>query len=64
MLNKFSSSEFNSYIRRFQGKYDDVTYIDSQGRTAGQKIENYVKIFALTSQIQELKILFSEQLKE
>ena len=76
VLNKSPSYEFNSYIVRFQGKYEDVTNIDlddfmrdivmkyellfknGQGET---KSEKYVKIIFLTSQIQELRILFAKQ---
>ena len=79
VLKKSPSSEFNSYIGRFQGKYDDGTNIDLDEFMRdiimiykslvedGQwdtKSEKDVEILALTSQIQELKILFSEQLKE
>ena len=79
MLKKPPSSEFNSYIGRFQGKYDDVTNIDLddfirdivmkyeslvEDRQWDTKSEKDVEILALTSHIQEVKILFSEQLKE
>ena len=79
VLNKSPSSEFNSYIERFQEKYDDGKNIDLDDFIRdiimiyeslveyGQwdtKPEKYVEILALTSQIQELKILFDEQLKE
>ena len=78
VLKKSPGSEFNSYIGRFQKKYDDGTNIDLNDLMRkivmkyeslvedGQldiKSEKDVEILALDSQIQELKILFSEQLK-
>ena len=79
MLKKSPSSEFNNYIGNFQDKYDDGKNIDLDNFIRdiimkyeslvedGQwdtKSEKYVEILALTSQIQELKILFAEHLKE
>ena len=79
VLKKFPSSEFKSYIERFQEKYEDSTNIDLDNLICevvmkyesfvedGQwdtKSEKYVDILDLANQIQELKILFSEQLKE
>ena len=79
VLKKSPNSEFNSYIGHFQDKYNDSTNIDLddsmhnivmeyeslvEDRQWNTKSEKYVDILALTSQIQELKILFSEQLKE
>ena len=78
VLKKSPSSEFNGYIKRFQDKYDNGTNIDLDNFMRdiimkyeslvedGQwdtKSEKDVEILALTSQIQELKILFAEQLK-
>ena len=78
LLKKYPSSEFNSYIGRFQEKYDDGTNIDLYNFMRdiimkyeslvedGQwdsKYEKDVEILALTSQIQELMIIFAEQLK-
>ena len=75
-LKKPPSSEFNSYIGRFQDKYDNNTNIDLYDFMHntimiyeslvkdGQwdiKPEKDVKILALTSQIQELKILFAKK---
>ena len=79
VLKKPPSYEFNSFIGRFQNKYDDGTNIDLDNLMRkivmkceslvklGQwdtKSEKCVKILALTSQIQELNILFDEQLKQ
>ena len=79
VLKKSPSSEFNSYIKRFQDKYDDGTNIDLddfmcdivmkydslvEDRQWNIKSEKDVEILALTSQIQELKILFPEQIKD
>ena len=79
VLKKSPGSEFNSYIGSFQDKYDDGKIIDLENfmRDIIMKYESLVKygqwdtksekdveILALTSHIQELKILFSEQLKE
>ena len=79
VLKKPPGSECNSYIGSFQGKYDDSTniYLDNFMRDIimnyeslveyGQwdtESEKDVKILALTSQIQELKIIFDEQIKE
>ena len=76
VLKKSPSSEFNSHIGRFQDKYDDSTNIDLDEfmRDIVMKYEAIVKdwqwdtksekdveILALTSHIQELKILFSKQ---
>ena len=70
---KSPSSEFKSYIGRFQEKYDDGTNIDLENFMRGivmkyeslvedrqwdTKSEKDAKILALTIQIQELKILF------
>ena len=78
MLKKSPNYEFNSYIGRLQEKYDDGTniYLDDFMRNIIMKCESLVKdgpwdkkpekdveILALTIQIQELKILFAEQLK-
>ena len=78
MLKKSTSSEFNSYIEHFQDKYDDGTNIDLddfmhdivmkyeslvEDIQRNTKSEKDVKILALTSQIQELNILFYEHLK-
>ena len=78
VLNKYQSSEFNSCIGRFQDKYDDGTNIDLDNFMHeivmkyesvvkdvqwDTKSEKNVEILALTSQIQEIKILFAEQLK-
>ena len=78
VLKKSPSSEFNSYIGRFQDKYENGTNIDLDNFMRGlvmkheslvedgqwdTKSEKYVEIFAITSQIPELKILFTEQLK-
>ena len=78
VLKKSPSSDFNSYIKRFQGKYDGSTNInlDDLMRKIVMKYESLVKdgqwyakyekdieILALTSQIQKLNILFAEQLK-
>ena len=76
---KSPRSEFNNIIGRFQDKYDDITHIDlddfmrrivmesetlvKYGQRA-TKSEKDVEILALTSQIQELKILLSEQLTD
>ena len=75
VLNKFPSSEFNSYIGRFQEKYDDGTNIDLdnimrdivmryeslvEDRHWNKKSEEDIEILALSSQIQEIKILFAE----
>ena len=79
MLKKSPSSEFNSYIGCFQDKYDDGTNIDQDDFMRdiiikydslvedGQwdtKSKKDIDILALTSQIQELNILFAEQLKD
>ena len=79
VLKKSPNSEFNSYIRHFQEKYDDGKNIDLDDFIRkivmkyeslvedGQwdtKSEKYVKILTLTSHIQELKILFDEQIIE
>ena len=79
VLKKYPSSEFNSYIGHFQNKYDYGTNIDLEDfmRNIVMKYESLAKdgqwdkkpekdvdIFALTSQIQELMIQISEQLKE
>ena len=79
VLKKSPSSEFNSYIKCFQDKYDDGTNIDLddfirdivmnyeslvEDRQWNKKSEKDVEILALTSQIQEIKILLAEQLKE
>ena len=79
VLKKSPSSGFNSYIGRFQGKYDDGTNIDLDNFMRNIVIkyesfvedwqwntrsEKYVEILALTIQIPELKILFAEQLKD
>ena len=79
VLKKSPSSEYNSYTRCFQGKYDDGTNIDLydfmrnilmkyeslvEDGQSNTKSEKDVDILALTSQIQEFKILFSEQLKD
>ena len=76
VLKKSPSSEFNSYIGIFQDKYDDGTNFDLDNFMCdivikynslvkdGQwntKLKKDVKIIALTSQIQELKILFAKQ---
>ena len=76
VLKKSPNSECNSYIGRFQDKYDDGTNIDLDDFMRdilmkyeslvedGQwdtKSEKDVDILALTSQIQELKILFPKQ---
>ena len=76
VLKKYPSSEFNSYIEHYQGKYDDGTniIIDDMMRNIVIKYESLVKyghrdiklktiveILALTSHIQELKILFAKQ---
>ena len=73
VLKKSPSSEFNSYIGRFQEKYYDSTNIDLENfmrdivmkyeslvedRQWDTKSEKDAKILALTIQIQELKILF------
>ena len=75
VLKKSPSSEFNSYIGRFQDKYDDGTKIDLddfmrnifvkykslvEDGQCDTKSEKDVKILALTSHIQELKILFAK----
>ena len=79
VLKKSPSSEFKSYIGRFQEKYDDGTNIDLYNfmrkivmkyeslMEDGQwdiKTEKYSEILALTGQIKELKIIFAEQLKD
>ena len=79
VLKKSPNSEFSRYIGRFQEKCDNGTNIDLDNFMRdiimkyeslvedGQwdtKYEKDVEILALTSQIQELKILFAEQLKE
>ena len=76
VLKKFTSSEFNSYIGNFQGKYDDGTNIDLDNfmRDTIMKYESLVEdgqwdtksekdgnILAITKQIQEIKILFAKQ---
>ena len=79
VLKKSPSSGFNSYIGRFQGKYDDGTNIDLDNfmrdivmkyesfvkdRQWNTRSEKYVEILPLTIKIPELKILFAEQLKD
>ena len=76
VLKKSPSSEFNSYIKHFWGKYDNVTSIDLddficniimkyeslvEDEKWDTKSEKYVSILALISQIEELKILFAKQ---
>ena len=76
VVKKSPSSEFNSYIERFQDKYNDGTNIDIDDfmHNIFIKYESLVKdgqwdknsekgvyILALTRQIQELNILFSKQ---
>ena len=78
VLKKSPSSEFNSYIGRFQDKYDNRTNLDLdefmrdivikyesivEVRQWNTKSEQDVEILTLTIQIQELNILFAEQLK-
>ena len=73
---KYPSSRFISYIERFQVKYYNGTNIDLDDFMRNivikyeslvedghwkAKSEKYVNILALTSQIQELKILFAKQ---
>ena len=76
VLKKSPSSKFNIYIGLFQDKYNDGTKIDLddfmreivmkyeslvEDRQRNTKSEKDVKIIALTSQIQELNILYAKQ---
>ena len=73
---KFPSSKFSWFIKLFQYKYKDGTNIhlnnfmrdilikyksSVQDRQWDTKSEKYIKIPGLTSQIQELNILFAKQ---
>ena len=79
ILKKSPSSKFNSYIERFQDKYEDGTKIDPddfmrdivmkydslvEDRQCNTKSKKDVEILALTSQIQEFNIIFAEQIKD
>ena len=70
------SYKYNNYIRKFQDKYNNGTSIDLgnlmrnivtkyeslvKDRQWDTISEKYVEIIALTSQIQELKILFAKK---